>query len=115
MSYQPGMVIPMFYLLSVSLFVMGRAERGRAYNGNWNRRSIGEDEFHFVELLAAPPVLCKRGPTCPAVTKAMGHDDGCGVLLDSGDYEGGRRGWRHFEVGRVVRRDRRFVGFEGIE
>jgi hypothetical protein len=63
-SYQPGIVIPMFYVLLVYFGKIsgvegdkGREGRG-TYNGDRNRGRIGEDKLYFFKLLTAAPVLC---------------------------------------------------------
>ena len=86
MSYQPGIAIPEFYS-PVSIITRTEA-RERSYNCNGYSRSVREDKFDFLELGSPSPILCQRYPTCPAVAEAVGHDDGCGVLLDRGDNEG---------------------------
>lgn len=69
----------------------------RTYDGNGYSRCVGEDKFDFVELGPPSPILCKRGPTCSAVTKAVGHNYGGSVLLDGRDNKGCWCRGRHSE------------------
>lgn len=65
MSYQPGMLIPMFWK-DVSRVIIGDALVSfcmrltyDCYGDGWR---IGEDELDFVEHAAAAPVLSERHP-----------------------------------------------------
>jgi hypothetical protein len=65
MSYQPGMLMPMFWRVVSSLTigdVLSPFSMRLTYHCDGNGGRIGEDELDFVEHAAAAPVLSEGHP-----------------------------------------------------